>query len=255
MDYSSESCVNPEEVFQLSKDTTDHLSQIHDYTPELCFLSQHAPMEFIDGSLEYQKTTSGTHPYLGLIDSSYGAGSDLPSSLALPIDLQYQRAGSTLQDRTKAIHKPQLCGNNKFTTLQQGDEKATMTQSRRSSRSSNKLTSDESGGDKRERNRMAAYKCRKKQKMANSELQEKSRIMDEQHSFLMANKAALETEILGLKNELLLHGSCGCEPISDYLMQAARKFVRGREEQDHGVEKKETPRERPPSVGHELFPA
>ncbi|KAI0838732.1 hypothetical protein F5Y06DRAFT_42688 [Hypoxylon sp. FL0890] len=213
-------------------------------------------MEFIDASLEYQGTLNGGGSCIGqdsLADSGYGVSSDnIPAYLALSVDLQYPRPGLTSEDHNDAIPEPHGYKHEDESMIKREKGKSPMTHSRRSSRSSNKLTSDESGLDKRERNRMAAYKCRKKQKLANSELQERARVMGEQHNYLIAHKASLESELINLKNELLLHGSCGCEPITDYLMQAARRFVKGREEvtQDVGKATKNLSSP-PPSVGHE----
>ncbi|KAI1418552.1 hypothetical protein F5Y13DRAFT_196376 [Hypoxylon sp. FL1857] len=254
MDHSSESCVNPEQLIQLPNNTTAYSSPIHDRAPDLPFHLQQ-PMEFVDASLECQTTANGADPCIGqdsLADSGYGASPDIPRYLALPVDFQYPRIGPTPEAHNNTLLKLRDHKHEDDAVSKRDNGRPFITHSRRSSRSSNKLTSDESGIDKRERNRMAAYKCRKKQKLANSELQERARIMGEQHNYLIAHKAALESEMINLKNELLLHGTCGCEPITDYLVQAAKKFVKGREEGFHGAEKGvENLRSRPPSVGHE----
>ncbi|KAI1140289.1 hypothetical protein F5Y05DRAFT_312221 [Hypoxylon sp. FL0543] len=256
MDHSSDPCVHPEQLIQLPNHTEAYSSLIHNSTPELAFHPQQ-PMEFIDTSLEYHGTTNGTSSCTGqesLADSGYGASPEIPRYLAMPVDLlEFPRPGMTPEDHNDATARPPELKHEDVPTLKREKGRPVMTHSRRSSRSSNKLTSDESGLDKRERNRMAAYKCRKKQKLANNELQERARIMSEQHNYLVAHKASLESEMINLKNELLLHGTCGCEPITDYLMQSARRFVKGREEglQD-GDKGSENLRSPPPSAGREL---
>ncbi|KAI0108147.1 hypothetical protein F4814DRAFT_454991 [Daldinia grandis] len=253
MDPSSESYVNPKLLVQLQKDLSAFPSHMHDCVPILPFHTPQPLMELMDSSLGFQTTpnTDGLRiDQDGHADIDYCVGPNITKYLTLPIDLDYQQTGSTREDRNDTIQKPHFGGNNKkhkVDMVLKGETiKPVASHSRRSSRSSNKLTSDESGIDKRERNRMAASKCRKKQKLANSELQERARIMSEQHNYLVAHKVSLESEMISLKNELLIHGSCGCEPITDYLMQAAKRFVRGREEGVHGMEKAKGIHEQPP---------
>ncbi|KAI1463971.1 uncharacterized protein F4812DRAFT_445203 [Daldinia caldariorum] len=241
MNPSYDPAMNPDSPAPLRDNLSTFSSTIHDCAPILSFHPQQLPMEFLDGSSEYQEMAQDS-----LADAGYVAGSDLPRYLTMPIDLNYQQIISPTEDHNNAIQTPQPerdseeKDNEKYNggdIFKKDNKKPVMTNSRRSSGSSNKFTSDESGIDKRERNRMAASKCRKKQKLANSELQEKARIMSERHNYLIAHKASLESETISLKNELLMHGSCGCEPISDYLMQAARKFVKGQEEVLQGMQK------------------
>ncbi|KAI1481191.1 hypothetical protein F4774DRAFT_60735 [Daldinia eschscholtzii] len=256
MNPSHDPVMNTDSPAQLRQSLSSFSSPIHDRAHILSFHPQQLPMEFLDGSSEYQQATNGDNLCIdqdSLADTGYIAGSDLPRYLALPIDPNYQQIVSAPEDHNNVIQTSQLENDNEKydgdAILKKDYKKPAVTTSRRSSRSSNKLTSDESGIDKRERNRMAASKCRKKQKLAHSELQEKARLMNEQHNYLIAHKASLESEMINLKNELLMHGSCGCEPISDYLMQAARKFVKGREEGVQGMQQKTTDelRERLPS--------
>ncbi|OTA91219.1 hypothetical protein M434DRAFT_32917 [Hypoxylon sp. CO27-5] len=249
MDHSFESCVDPEQLIQLLDETTAYSS------PELPFHPPQQPMEFIAASLECQRTAIGADSCIGqssLADSGYGESPEIAGYSTPPVDLQYQQGIPAPGEHNNTFPRPRNYKNEDDTIFKRENSMHIMAHSRRSSRSSNKLTSDESGLDKRERNRMAAYKCRKKQKLANNELQERARIMTEQHNYLMAHKASLESEMISLKNELLLHGSCGYEPITDYLMQAARKFVKGREEGFHDAERgANNSSSRAPSVAHE----
>ncbi|KAL7623093.1 hypothetical protein AAE478_006772 [Parahypoxylon ruwenzoriense] len=217
-------------------------------------------MEFISSPLECQSPTNNIGSYIrqsSLVGSSYGTDSDISRYLILPLGPSHQVTASTADDRGDTVLRPQFGysekSHNDDTESKREHKRTVFTHSRRSSRSSNKVTSDESGVDKRERNRLAASKCRKKQKLANNELQERARIMGEQHDYLMAHKASLESEMINLKNELLLHGSCGCEPITHYLMQSAKKFVKGHEEHAGNTHKAEDLRERWVHTGDERF--
>ncbi|KAI2463796.1 hypothetical protein F4781DRAFT_440244 [Annulohypoxylon bovei var. microspora] len=234
MNHSLDSYIHPKLLTRALDDTTVYSHPTYGYTPELPFQPQQLPMESIDSSLEYQKTIN----YVNLCasqgsvaDSGLGDGSDiLPRYIPPPGSLHYQQSYPITEDQKDVFQKPREGdGENKHEDdmiFKQEDDASIAVH--RSSRSSTKLTSDESGLDKRERNRKAANKCRKKQKLANDELKKKARIMDEQHNYLIVHKASLESEMIELKNELLLHGACGCEPISDYLMQAAKNFANGR---------------------------
>ncbi|KAI1653341.1 hypothetical protein F4813DRAFT_399960 [Daldinia decipiens] len=238
MDPSYELFVDPKSLVQVRMDLSAFSFPMHDGISILSFHAPQLPMEFIGGSLGFQKTSNMDELHIGQdspADIGYGANPNITKCLTLPIDLDYQQIGSAQESRNDTIQRSHLrsSSNKKHEddmVFKRDTIKPIGSHSRRSSRSSNKLTSDESGIEKRERNRMAATKCRKKQKLANSELQERARVMSEQHNYLVAHKASLESEMINLKNELLLHGSCGYEPITDYLMQAAKRFVRGREE-------------------------
>ncbi|KAF3058608.1 bzip transcription factor [Daldinia childiae] len=194
-------------------------------------------IEFIDSSLGFEKTSNTDGLLIGQnspADIGYSVSPNIIKYLTLPMDPDCQQMGLAREDRNDTIQRPHFRNSNEKREddmVFKGDTTNPIgSHSRRSSRSSNKPTSDESGVEKRQRNRVAATKCRKKQKLENSELQERARVMSEQHDYLIAHKASLELEMINLKNELLLHGSCGCETITDYLMQAARRFVRGRDE-------------------------
>ncbi|KAI1641738.1 uncharacterized protein F4817DRAFT_363773 [Daldinia loculata] len=252
MDLSSELYVDPKSLVQLRMDLSAFSSPMRDCVSILSFHAPQLPMEFIDGSLGFQKTSNMDDRHIGQdspADIDYSVvGPNITKYVTLPMDLDYQQIGSAREYRNDTIQRSQFRNNNKKHEDDMVFKRDTINQirshSRRSSRSSNKLTSDESGIEKRERNRMAATKCRKKQKLANSELQERARVISEQHNYLIARKASLELEMINLKNELLLHGSCGYEPITDYLMQTAKRFVRGREEGVQSRDMAEGPHER-----------
>lgn len=80
----------------------------------------------------------------------------------------------------------------------------------------------------RERNRMAATKCRAKSKAAITKLEEEERMMSDQRRSLVAQKSALVDEMLNLREQLLLHGSCESESgayIKKYITNAAHTIA------------------------------
>lgn len=88
---------------------------------------------------------------------------------------------------------------------------------------------EETGGKKRtltyrERNRIAAHKCRQKNKQSIQELQQQERDLAEKNRFLSAHVDHLKDEVLGLKSEILNHGNCDDELIQNYIAKSAKKL-------------------------------
>ncbi|KAK6954298.1 hypothetical protein Daesc_004265 [Daldinia eschscholtzii] len=75
----------------------------------------------------------------------------------------------------------------------------------------------------RERNRVAAHKCRQKAKQSMSELQTRERELSQQNRALQEHAGSLRDEILDLKNEILRHSSCDSDIIQNYIARAARE--------------------------------
>lgn len=74
----------------------------------------------------------------------------------------------------------------------------------------------------RERNRVAATKCRAKTKEAISRLEEHEKAVSDRREYLSAEKAALMNEVLALRLELLRHSKCPADAnIQNYLRNAA----------------------------------
>lgn len=90
---------------------------------------------------------------------------------------------------------------------------------------------DQPGGvrlaTQRARNRVAANKFRKKSKAAVAELEAVERGLSAQHEHLSLMVRDLREEVLGLKNELLLHGNCDCPVIHRYLSNTASRLSLG----------------------------
>ncbi|KAK6533558.1 hypothetical protein TWF694_002496 [Orbilia ellipsospora] len=76
-----------------------------------------------------------------------------------------------------------------------------------------------------ERNRIAASKCRKKKKIMNQRLEDKSRLLVQQNRFLSATLAKLRSDVLRLKQMVLTHHGCGNAPIEQYLQQESEKYL------------------------------
>ncbi|KAI1090988.1 hypothetical protein F5B19DRAFT_291018 [Rostrohypoxylon terebratum] len=235
MKHPSDSCIHPGILTQAPSNTSVYPFSPYDCTIEPHFQLQQPPMELTDNPLEFHQMSniSNVNPCVSqndLVDYCLGADSDISRYITLPGDLHYQQSFPTQDYQNGGSQNSAGFSNrNKHESkLIKREDIPFATHGRRSSRSNNKLTSDESSLERRERNRKAANKCRKKQKQANEELKEKARVVDEQHNYLVSHKALLESEMIELKNELLIHGACGYEPISEYLTQAAQAYATGR---------------------------
>ncbi|KAI1209034.1 uncharacterized protein F4807DRAFT_108322 [Annulohypoxylon truncatum] len=74
----------------------------------------------------------------------------------------------------------------------------------------------------RERNRVAAHKCRQKAKQSMTDLQARERELSRQNRMLQEHAGSLRDEILDLKNEILRHSECNSDIIQNYIARAAR---------------------------------
>ncbi|RYO81931.1 hypothetical protein DL766_001047 [Monosporascus sp. MC13-8B] len=79
-----------------------------------------------------------------------------------------------------------------------------------------------SGLSQRERNRIAAQKCRRKSKQYQKDLADRARDLANLNKLLSAERLALKDEVFVLKSEVLKHGSCNCSVIDDYIAKTAR---------------------------------
>ncbi|KAI1820804.1 hypothetical protein F4861DRAFT_542610 [Xylaria intraflava] len=75
----------------------------------------------------------------------------------------------------------------------------------------------------RERNRVAARKCRQKAKKNVAELQRRERYLGRRNRMLLGCVSSLREEILVLKNEILRHSECNSNVIQNYIANAARR--------------------------------
>ncbi|KAF2963544.1 hypothetical protein GQX73_g10036 [Xylaria multiplex] len=75
----------------------------------------------------------------------------------------------------------------------------------------------------REKNRVAARKCRQKAKLNFAGLQQRERELSEQNKLLRSHVGGLREEILDLKNEILRHSCCNSTVIQSYITNAARR--------------------------------
>lgn len=79
----------------------------------------------------------------------------------------------------------------------------------------------------RQRNRRAATKCREKTKAAAVQLEATEKAISLEHMELSKTVTELRGEVLALKNQLLLHGTCDCDVIQNYLRNAALSIGEG----------------------------
>lgn len=77
----------------------------------------------------------------------------------------------------------------------------------------------------RERNRLAASRCREKSKQYMTELRWKEREQAQRKEMLASHVCALKEEVLALKTEILKHAYCDCDHIQNYLASAARQLT------------------------------
>ncbi|TGJ84008.1 hypothetical protein E0Z10_g4763 [Xylaria hypoxylon] len=75
----------------------------------------------------------------------------------------------------------------------------------------------------RERNRVAARKCRQKAKHNFTGLQRREKELNRQNKLLHNHVGGLRDEILDLKNEILQHSDCNSSVIQNYIANAARR--------------------------------
>ncbi|KAK6189215.1 phosphatidylinositol-4- kinase [Pestalotiopsis sp. IQ-011] len=76
----------------------------------------------------------------------------------------------------------------------------------------------------KEKNRIAASKCRKKKKVEEGHMEERRRSLQAENAMLQESAAALRDEVLFLKNEVLRHGTCDFAPIQNYIVSAAAQL-------------------------------
>ncbi|KAK5636962.1 hypothetical protein RRF57_012674 [Xylaria bambusicola] len=74
---------------------------------------------------------------------------------------------------------------------------------------------------KRNRNRLAAAKCRRKAKRGVDELQQRERDLVRENKMLSAQACALREEVLQLKTEILRHKKCDNDFISQYIRKTS----------------------------------
>ncbi|KAH9903959.1 hypothetical protein F4778DRAFT_733382 [Xylariomycetidae sp. FL2044] len=77
----------------------------------------------------------------------------------------------------------------------------------------------------RERNRVAANKCRQKAKRNVAALEQRRNDLAQRHTFLVDQAESLRQCVLQLKNEILQHSHCNSEVIQNYITKAAHEVV------------------------------
>lgn len=77
----------------------------------------------------------------------------------------------------------------------------------------------------REKNRIAAGKCRSRRRQEEEKLKSKHENLEQEHRRLSEAVSELMAETYLLKNMLMAHGSCDCRLIQDYLKESASDWV------------------------------
>ncbi|KAI1131729.1 hypothetical protein F5Y10DRAFT_261892 [Nemania abortiva] len=78
----------------------------------------------------------------------------------------------------------------------------------------------------REKNRVAARKCRLRAKQHNAGLQQRERELRRENRRLLDQANGLRDEILNLKDEILRHSACDSSVIQNYIVAAAHRQMR-----------------------------
>ncbi|KAK4074667.1 transcriptional regulator family: bZIP [Purpureocillium lilacinum] len=77
----------------------------------------------------------------------------------------------------------------------------------------------------REKNRIAADKCRSRRRLEEEKLKHRHEILEEENHRLLAGISDLMAETYVLKNMLTEHGSCDCRLIHKYMAESASEWV------------------------------
>ncbi|KAI0017042.1 hypothetical protein F4780DRAFT_627388 [Xylariomycetidae sp. FL0641] len=77
----------------------------------------------------------------------------------------------------------------------------------------------------RKKNRIAATKCRRKQKQHVQALQERESELESEHANLTSQVAVLKSEVLDLKDIILSHANCDSDAIQSYIHKAAKSLA------------------------------
>ena len=80
-------------------------------------------------------------------------------------------------------------------------------------------------GRRTQRNRLAASKCRKKSKEKNEIMLEQEKELEQKHQLLKSCVDSLRDEVLDLREELLKHAHCDCEPIQHHIAKSIRAVM------------------------------
>lgn len=78
---------------------------------------------------------------------------------------------------------------------------------------------------RRQRNRVAASKCRRKSKEKNEIMLVQEQELERRHRVLKASVDCLRDEVLNLREELLRHANCDCEPIQNHIAKSIQAVV------------------------------
>ncbi|KAI0199926.1 hypothetical protein F4808DRAFT_196030 [Astrocystis sublimbata] len=185
------------------------------------------PSDHFDSFKEHQLSSSATcdHEHSQLA-TNYTVSPDRWSP-EVPLDTAYDRLGGLATPPTAPMHHPQspqhcfgvsteLPIPTKETEIG-GNALFPMSPTSPEDTPSNSHT-------KRNRNRLAAAKCRKKAKRGVDDLQQKEQDLLRGNQMLRAEAGLLRDEVLRLKDEILRHSDCNNEYIQRYIQRCAEQI-------------------------------
>ncbi|KAI3343223.1 hypothetical protein F4824DRAFT_444944 [Ustulina deusta] len=169
-----------------------------------------------------------------LTNDGFSSGFGLDSDPAQQRTLGQSGDRATTFDATDFISKQQdflaegFPDDNKARDITPSERSPASTTSARHTTPTSPTTATGSAGapdtkQRRERNRVAARKCRKKAKQNLAGLQQREEELSEKNKMLHSHVGGLRDEILDLKNEIFRHSGCNSSMIQDYLVDAARR--------------------------------
>ncbi|KAF2396821.1 hypothetical protein EJ06DRAFT_551354 [Trichodelitschia bisporula] len=101
----------------------------------------------------------------------------------------------------------------------------TATKTKRTKRKASINDDEEKRNTFLQRNREAATRCRIKKRERHQQIEEKSRMQEQERMMLKAMAAQLRSEVLELKGHCLQHVNCQCEAIREYMRGQVPKMV------------------------------
>ncbi|KAJ2975802.1 hypothetical protein NUW58_g8256 [Xylaria curta] len=211
-----------------------------DSTPALVFpwADMHQGMRYSPGLCLGNATGEAVQdaPAFDRFDDRYGLGSDPAEPPFLARERTIQPLTGELEPldtsdfvtRQQSLAAETVSDLNEIPSLTFTQPSPASTRSTRYSSSISPITPADSGGapdtrQHRERNRVAARKCREKAKKNATSLQQREKELCRQNKMLQKYVSSLRHEILDLKTEILRHSGCNSSVIQDYIERAARR--------------------------------
>lgn len=190
-------------VSEVTTDLSQHINREDSLYPD-------APRkEECDGSGPCQNTSINRNASALTVAPRYSSN---PATAPLPYTpaVSFDQPGTQAQTNTRRLGSSRRVGSS--------SEKRQTRQS---------PTAAASPSQQRNRNRIAANKCRVKTKAAIAELEATEREESSKHKQLSMTLRSLQADVFALKSQILLHGICGDKLIQNYLNESARSLTGG----------------------------